>query len=120
MQSVNGKVVRIFTMPLQFPCGPQSACCGPIGQSEEEVQKLKEQIEKNLSVKVEVKNILKGEEMKSHREILALFRSFGPMSLPIIAVEDEVVSMGNPTPEEAVEALREKVGQADRTSEGGV
>lgn len=113
MSSNDKKVIRVFTMPLQFPCGPQSACCGPVGQSDEDVQKLKEQIEKNLSVKVEVKNILKGEEMKSHREILALFRTFGPMSLPIIAVEDEVVSMGNPTPEEAVEALREKVAPSE-------
>jgi len=100
-------------MPLQFPCGPQSACCGPIGQSHEEMQKLKEQIEKGLSVKVEVKNVVKGEDMKDHREISALFRTFGPMSLPIIAIEDEVVFMGNPTPEEAIAALREKISQPE-------
>lgn len=115
MYSNDEKVIRIFTMPLQFPCGPQSACCGPIGQSDEDVQKLKEQIEKDLGVKVEVKNVVKGEDMKDHREISALFRTFGPISLPIIALENEVVSMGNPTPEEAVEALREKVRQ---TAEG--
>lgn len=111
MSGDNNKVIRIFTMPLQFPCGPQSACCGPIGQSEEEVEKLKSHIEKSLGVKAEVKNVLKGEEMKSHREVLALFRTFGPMCLPIIAIGDEVISMGNPTPEEAVEAIREKIGQ---------
>ncbi|MGQ9579253.1 MAG: hypothetical protein ACUVWQ_11605, partial [Candidatus Aminicenantales bacterium] len=61
-----------------------------------------------------------GEDMKSHREILALFRSFGPMSLPIIAVEDEVVSMGNPSPEEAVEVLREKLAPCEGPSEGGI
>lgn len=119
MSGNNNKVVRLFTMPLQYPCGPQSACCGPIGQSDEEVQRLKEQIEKGLGVHVEVKNIGKGEDMKDHREISALFRTFGPMSVPIIAVEDEVVSMGNPTPEEAVEALREKIGQVNAASQGG-
>jgi len=107
--SQNSKAVRIFTMPLQFPCGPQSACCGPVGQSDEDVQKLKELIEKGLSVKVEVKNVVKGEDMKDHREISALFRTFGPMSLPIIAIGEEVVSMGNPAPDEAVAALREKL-----------
>ncbi len=115
----NNHIVRIFTMPLQFPCGPQSACCGPIGQSEEEIQQLKDYIENSLGVKVEVKNVIKGEDMKAHREILSLFRTFGPMSLPIIAVNDEVVSMGRPTPEEAVEALREKINQVEAASQGG-
>ncbi|MFQ6082300.1 MAG: hypothetical protein ACE5WD_02940 [Candidatus Aminicenantia bacterium] len=107
----NNKTVRIFTMPLQFPCGPQAACCGPIGQSEEEIQKLKESIEKELGVRVEVKNVMRGEDMRDYRQISELFRSFGPMSLPIIAIEDEVVSMGNPTPEEAVSTLQEKMNE---------
>lgn len=107
--SQNSKVVRIFTMPLQFPCGPQAACCGPLGQSDEDIQNLKESIEKELSVGVEVKNVAKGEDMRDYRQISGLFRSLGSMSLPIIAIEDEVVSMGNPTPEEAVTTLREKI-----------
>ena len=107
--SQNNKIVRIFTMPLQFPCGPQAACCGPVGQSDEDIQNLKESIEKELSVGVEVKNVTKGEDMRDYRQISGLFRSFGPRSLPIIAIEDEVVSMGNPTPEEAVAALQEKM-----------
>ena len=120
MSTKDKNVIRIFAMPLQFPCGPQSACCGPIGQSEEEIQALKTYIEKSLNLEVEVKNIVDGEDMKDNREISALFRTFGPMSLPIIAIEDEVVSMGNPAPEEAVEALREKVAQAEGLSKGGV
>lgn len=107
------KVVRIFTMPLQFPCGPQSDCCGPIGQSEEEIKNLKGLIEKGLHVKVEVRNVIKGEDMKDFRQISGLFRTFGPMSLPIIAIEDEVVCMGNPAPEEAIAALREKISQPE-------
>jgi hypothetical protein len=108
-QNNNHKVVRLFTMPQQFPCGPAAACCGPIGQSQEEIQKLKESIEKELSLPVEVRNVTKGEDMREFRPISGLFRSFGPMSLPLIAVGDEVVSMGNPAPEEAVAALREKL-----------
>ena len=108
-QNNNHKLVRLFTMPKQFPCGPAAACCGPVGQSTEEIQRLKESIEKELSVPVEVRNVTKGEDMRDFRPISGLFRSFGPMSLPIIAIEDEVVSMGNPAPEEAVAALREKL-----------
>lgn len=105
----NNKTVRIFMMPIQYPCGPQSACCGPIGQSEEEIKALKEKIERELGVKVEVRNVLKGQEMKDYRQISGLFRSFGPMSLPIIALEDEVVAMGNPTSEEIIGILHEKI-----------
>lgn len=108
-QNNNQKVVRLFTMPQQFPCGPAASCCGSIGQSEEEILELKKSIEKELSVSVEVKNVTKGEDMRGLRPISGLFRTFGPTSLPIIAIEDEIVSMGNPTPEEAVKALREKL-----------
>jgi len=108
-QDNNPKAVYLFTMPQQFPCGPGSACCGPIGQTEEEVRKLKESLEKELGVSVEVKNVIKGEDMQAFRSISGLFRTFGPMSLPIIAVGDEVVSMGSPAPEEAVAVVREKL-----------
>jgi len=107
--STNNKTVRIFTMPQQFPCGPQSACCGPIGQTDEEVTSLKETIENELKVQVEVRNVIKGEDMRDFLGILKLFRSFGPMALPIIALDDEVVSMGNPMPNEVVSVLRGKM-----------
>jgi hypothetical protein len=108
-QNNNHKIVRIFTMPLQYPCGPEAACCGPVGQSEEEVRKLKEAIEKGLSVHVEVRNVTTGKDMRDFRPILGLLRTFGPTSLPFIAIADEVVSMGSSAPEEAVAALREKL-----------
>ena len=119
MSTDGTNVIRIFTIPLQTPCGPQATCCGPIGQSEEEVQRLKEHIEHGLGVKVEVKDVLLGEDMREHREISALYRTFGAMCLPIITVGDEVVSMGNPAPEEAIELLREKLSRADVTKKGG-
>jgi hypothetical protein len=98
-------------MPQQFPCGPDSACCGPIGQTEEEVQRLKNLLEKELACHVEVFNVTKGADMKDHLPIVRLFRSFGPMALPIIALDGEVVSMGIPTPGEAVLAVKEKMNQ---------
>lgn len=98
-------------MPQQFPCGPDSACCGPIGQTEEEVQNLKSVLEKELACHVEVLNVSKGADMKNHLPIARLFRSFGPMALPIIALDGEVVSMGVQTPEQAVLAVKEKMNQ---------
>jgi len=109
--TTNNKRVRIFMMPQQFPCGPQSSCCGPIGQSEEEIQSLKSTIEKETGCQVEALNVTNGNEMSNHPQIVRFVNSFGPMALPIIALDGEVVSLGNPTPEQAVSAIREKMNQ---------
>ncbi len=101
--------VRIFSMPQEFPCGPASECCGPIGQTEEELQTLKQGLERELGVQVQTFNVKNGADMKEHRQILALLRSFGWGVLPIIAVGDEVVSMGAPRVEDAAAAVRNKL-----------
>jgi disulfide oxidoreductase YuzD len=107
----NKKTVGIFIMPREFPCGPQSSCCGPVGQSEEDMQKLKDSIKTQLGCDVEVISVTDGNQMKNNLQIVRLLRSFGLMSLPIISLNDEVVSMGNPSPEEAVLAIKEKITQ---------
>ena len=109
--AVDNKNVQIFTLPLQFPCGPQSSCCGPVGQSQEQIESLKSAIEKETARTVQVLNITNGKEMKNHLQIVRIVRSFGPMALPIITLNGEVVTMGNLTPEQAISALREKTNQ---------
>ncbi len=94
-------------MPHEFPCGEQSSCCGPTGQSEKDIQALKAGIEKELGYQVEVLNVKNDDDMRNHPRIVQLLHSFGPAALPIIALEDEVVSMGNLTPEKIIAAIRE-------------
>lgn len=101
------KTVQLFIMPQQFPCGPQSSCCGPIGQGEEEVAALKEKIFEKLALAVEVLDVTSGRDMKNHLEILRLYRSLGPAALPIVALDGEVVSLGSGDPEEVVAAVKE-------------
>jgi len=105
---MNNKVVRIFTAPLQFPCGPNSSCCGPIGQSDDDVKRLSDAI-RDLGVAVEVYNIMEDDFAKRFPDIATLLGSFGPGIVPILAIENEVISMGNPTIEEALEAVKEKL-----------
>jgi len=109
--TTNSKSVTIFMLPQQFPCGPQSSCCGPIGQTEEEIQSLKSTIEKETGCQVEVLNATNGNEMRNPLQVVRLLQSFGAIALPIIALDDQVVSLGNPTPEQAVSAIREKMKQ---------
>lgn len=103
------KIVKIFTMPQEFPCGQESSCCGPVGQANEEIQGLKNAIEEGTGCQVEVLNTTKGEDMKKHLNVVRLLHSFGPTALPIITLNDEVVSMGNSKPKEAVLAVQEKI-----------
>ena len=87
------KIVKIFTMEQQFPCGLESSCCGPIGQSEEEVTSLKSAIEK-LGVDVEIYDIQKAKSLQEHPYVLRLLSAFGYGAIPIITVGDEVVQLG--------------------------
>ncbi len=105
----NCKTVRIFTMPQQFPCGTDSSCCGPVGLSEEEIQLLKNTIEKEMGCQVEMVDAMKGDEMKSHLEIVRLLRSFGPTALPIIAFDSDIVSMGTSDPEQVISAITSRI-----------
>jgi hypothetical protein len=100
--------VSIFTTPLQFPCGPGSTCCGPIGQSDDDVKKLSDAII-NLNVAVEVHNIMEDGFAGRFPIVANLLGSFGPEIVPILAIGDEVISMGTPTPEEAVQAVKERL-----------
>lgn len=107
--NTNSKTIRIFILPQQFPCGPQSSCCGPVGQSEEEVQSLKTAIETEFNMPVEIHYATDGKTMRNHLQTLRLVRSFGHMALPVITLDEEVVSMGNSAPENAIEEIRKKL-----------
>lgn len=104
----NKKKVEIFTMEKQFPCGPDSSCCGPIGQSEEEVSALKNAIQK-LGVGVEVYDVQKIKNLQEHPQVFKLFRTFGPQAIPVITVESEVACMGQSNISEAVSAIKSKL-----------
>ena len=107
----SNKTLRIFMLPQEFPCGEQSSCCGPIGQSEEEIESLKSTIENQLDYKVEVLNVKDDDAMKNYPQVVKLVGSLGPTALPILALRDEVVSMAEIAPEKAIAAIREKVDQ---------
>ena len=109
--TTNSNTVRLFTMPQQFPCGPRSSCCGPTGQSEEEVRELTHTIEKEIGCPVEIVNVTDYDKVMNHPAVVRLLQSFGPAALPIITIDKEVVSMGNATADEAVAAIREAMAQ---------
>ena len=102
-------IVGVFTMPQAFPCGKDSTCCGPIGQSDEEIAALKAAIEE-LGAAVEVHSVKKLEVIQRHPHVSKLLRTFGMGVVPILAVGNEVVGMAFPSAEEAVKAVQDKLG----------
>ena len=101
--------VKLFTAPFVFPCGPNSDCCSPVGQSEEEVKILKEGLEQALDINVEVITLTDGKMMREYRDILKVFHSFSWNAIPIIAMNGEVVSMGESDVGRLVGTLKEKL-----------
>lgn len=102
------KVAKIFTLEQQFPCGPKSSCCGPIGQSEQEVLSLKSAIEK-LGFEVEVYDLQKMKNLQDNPQVFKLFRTFGPQAIPVITIGEEVACMGQSEISEAVSAIKSKL-----------
>jgi len=102
------KTVKIFTMEQQFPCGPQSSCCGPIGQSEEEIISLKNGIEK-IGIDVEICDIRKMRNLQENPQVFKLFRTFGPQAIPVITVGDEVACIGQSETNEIISAIKGKL-----------
>jgi len=104
----NQKIVKMFTMEQQFPCGPQASCCGPIGQSKEEIMSLKNEIEK-LGIEVQICNIQKIENLQENPQVFKLFRTFGPQAIPVITVGDEVACLGQSETNEIISAIKSKL-----------
>jgi hypothetical protein len=103
-------VINIFSIPREFPCGPASGCCGPVGLSDEELQALKQGLETRVGLPVQTFNVRNVTVLQNNRQVLAVLRTFGLAALPIIAINDEVVSMGLPeSVDQVVESIREKV-----------
>ncbi len=102
------KQVKIFTAEQQFPCGPKASCCGPTGQSEQEIAALKGAIEK-LGLDVEVFDISKVNDPKESPQAAKLFSAFGVQVTPIITIGDEVVSMGQSGISDVISAIKSKL-----------
>lgn len=114
-QTINqSRTVRLYYVPQTFPCGENSTCCGPIGQSEEELRQYKTVIEQSLpGVAVQLINVSKesGAKLNMGRDaaVFKLLNSFGYQACPIFAVNGEVVSIGPPAVSELVSLLKAKV-----------
>jgi hypothetical protein len=106
--------LRLYYLPQSFPCGPESACCGPVGQSEEELRGYAMHLREALPG-VELEAIDMSGKTNLGRDLAAikLLNTFGAAACPIVTVNGEVVSMGPPSISELIELAGTKLNGAD-------
>lgn len=103
----NNRVLKIFTLPQQFPCGPSSSCCGPIGLTEEEVDSLVSTVRKVFAGEIIVLNLIEKNVRENNKQVISLVASLGWGCLPIISLDSKIVSVGKPSSEqELLETLK--------------
>ncbi len=94
------KTLKIFTIEQQTPCGPGSSCCGPIGLTKEELDGIVNSVKKVFTGNIQIFDFMDKEVQKKHRDILSMVISFGWGALPIISIDEKVISIGRPNSEE--------------------
>lgn len=102
--------VRLYYVPQTFPCGPQSSCCGPVGQTEAEIAEYTARLREALP-EVAVEAIDASRPLKLGRDgpVIRLLNTFGQAACPIFTVNGDVVSMGPPALSELVDLIRARL-----------
>lgn len=89
----NTPVVKIFVLPQEN--GPGGCgCCGPVGQSAEQIQALQYAIGDAFGCQVDVYDITRQGNMSTFPMVFTLMSTSGVKALPIVTLNDEVVSTG--------------------------
>ena len=83
-------------MKQEFPCGPKSTCCGPVGQTEEEISELKNAIE-GLGLKVEIFDVSNFKDELLYPEVTKILKNFGLEYVPVITVNYKLACVGQST-----------------------
>jgi len=109
--TTNLPTVKIFIMLRQSVCGRQACSCSPTGQTEAQLHILQQTIKQAVNCRAEVYDVTSKEVRQDYPAIIDLLRSFGLTALPVITLNDEVVSVGTPSPNQIISAVWEKMSQ---------
>ena len=109
----NNVIATIFMLPRQG--GPGGcACGGPVGQSTEQIRVLQQAIKDATGYHVYVYDITNREgDMQNYRVVFDLMSTSGVKALPVVTLNDEIVSTGKVWSEPVIAAIKEHI---NRTS----
>ncbi|GAK56685.1 hypothetical protein U27_03648 [Candidatus Vecturithrix granuli] len=100
--------IKMFILKRQPGPGGYT-CCGPIGQTSEQIQDLQAAIESATGCQVEVYNVGRFGAEQPPRMVVDLMSTLGIKALPIVIMNDEAVSIGKVTPEPIIAAIKAKL-----------
>ena len=115
-----GSTLVLYYTPQMFPCGSGSSCCGPVGQSEEEVQGYMTLLAGAFpGLDIRVQNIRNRKELLPERDgaVMSLFGTYGWGVSPVISINGDIVSMGPPMDTDHFLRLVEKAFGEGKTTE---
>lgn len=102
-----GKMVIYMTM-ISYPCGVGSSCCGPIGQSKEDIDDLKSELEWYIQDSIEVVDVEEKSKKELPKAVRQYLNTFGAGILPLITINDDIVCMSTMDKDEIVSKLSAK------------
>lgn len=98
--------VRLYFIPPTNPCGEGATCCAPMGMTGDEVAGLVAALSQQLPG-VTIEQVDASQKLNFHRDaaVLRMVNTLGLAVYPVLAVGEEIVSMGPPVVDELVAAL---------------
>jgi hypothetical protein len=116
MENADRPIIRIYFAPLSYPCGPESACCGPVGQSQAEIETLAADLGAAFP-QAAIATVDTSAKLNLGRDlaVMKLLNSFGPSACPIVTVNGTVVSLGSPHLAELIPLVRERLARTAST-----
>ncbi len=108
--------IRVYFVPQTFPCGPDSACCGPVGQTEEELQALAGDLVAAFpDIELEVIDAKGKLQMGRDLPVTKLLNTFGAAACPVVTLNGKVIAMGPPDMAELIELLKTELSSQGHT-----
>ncbi|MDD5595511.1 MAG: hypothetical protein PHY94_04605 [Candidatus Omnitrophica bacterium] len=92
-----GVIIRIFVATQVCSCSTD--CCAAPGQSEKEIEDLAITIKASTRTELEINDVRDIQVLEKFPEVAKLFRSHAYNALPVVMVNQDIVSYGIPDKE---------------------
>jgi hypothetical protein len=101
-----GLKINLFVAKQICACDSQAGCCAAPGQSKKEIAGLTGALKKITQVDTKINDIRDIKTADEFPKAAALFKKYGYNCLPIVMVDEEIVTYGIPDEEFIVNSIK--------------
>jgi len=98
--------INLFITQQMCGCDSDPGCCAAPGQSKKEITELAQALKKAIQVDAGVNEIRDIKVMDEFPKAVTLFKKYGYNCLPIVMVDNQVVSYGIPDAEFIINSIK--------------